>query len=122
MEEHPKRRWSKRLAALVVLTILVVGAGIAYAVWTVGGSGSGTATATSAAPLTTSVATTNAELYPGITGANLYLTVNNSNPFPVNVSSVNANGPAVADNPACVTTGVSFTTQATSQVIPANGS
>src|SRR5262245_5163696 len=97
MEEHPKRRWSKRLAALVVLKVLVVGAGIAYAVWTVGGSGTGTARATSALPLTTSVATPTAQLYPGITNSNLFLTVNNPNPFPVSVTSVNANGAAVPD-------------------------
>jgi P pilus assembly chaperone PapD len=70
--------------------------------------------------LTTSVATTSAQLYPGITGANLYLTVNNPNPFAVTVTSVNANGAAVPDAghaAGCVTTGVTFATQATSQTI-----
>ena len=110
----------------IFITVLVasIGVSVAFAAWTVGGSGTGTATATSAQPLTTSVATTSAALYPGISGANLYLTVNNPNPFPVSITSVNANGAAVADagHPACVTTGVSYTTQATAQTVPANGS
>jgi hypothetical protein len=123
--EPQKRRWSKRLVALAALTALTVGIGVAYAVWTVGGAGSGTATAPSAQPLTTSVATTSAQLYPGITGADLFLTVNNPNPFPVSVTSVNADGDAVPDAAhaaGCVSTGVTFTTQATAQTIPANGS
>ena len=62
-----------------------------------GGGGTGTATATSAQALTTSVATTTAALYPGITEANLYLKVNNPNPFAVTITSVNANGAAVPD-------------------------
>jgi hypothetical protein len=102
-----------------------VGVGVAFATWTVNGGGSGTATATSAIPLTTSVATTTAQLYPGISNANLYLTVINSNPFPVNITSVNANGAAAPDPghvPGCNTTGVTFTTQATSQTVPANSS
>jgi hypothetical protein len=125
MEVSRKRRWSKRLAALIVLTVLAAGAGVAFAVWTVGGGGSGTARATSALPLTTSVATPTAQLYPGIANSNLFLTVNNPNPFPVTVTSVNANGAAVPDAAhaaGCVTTGVTFATQATAQTIPANGS
>jgi hypothetical protein len=120
-----QRRWSKKILAFVLVSISALGIGVAFAAWTVGGGGTGTATATSAQNLTTSVATTTAQLYPGITGANLYLTVNNPNPFPVTVTSVNANGAAVPDAghaAGCVTTGVSFTTQATSQTIGANGS
>jgi hypothetical protein len=127
MEQHGngKRHWYKRWAVFLLVTTGALGAGVAFAVWTVGGSGTGTATATSAANLTTSVATTSAQLYPGISGANLYLTVNNPNPFPVTVTSVNANGAAVPDAghaAGCVTTGVTFTTQATSQTIGANAS
>ena len=127
MEQHDKggRRWTRKLAVFMLVMTGATGVGIAFAVWTVGGSGTGTATATSSANLTTSVATTTAQLYPGISGANLYLTVNNPNPFAVTVTSVNANGAAVPDvahAAGCVTTGVVFTTQATSQTIAANGS
>jgi hypothetical protein len=118
------QKWSKRTVVFAAVLVVALGIGVAFAAWTVGGGGTGTATATSAQPLTTSVATTTAELYPGITGANLYLTVNNPNPFDVTITSVNANGAAVPDagHPGCVTTGVTYTTQATSQVVPASGS
>jgi hypothetical protein len=120
-----RRRHRRRVAVFGTTVLLVVGAAAAFAAWTVGGGGSGSATATSAQNLTTSVATTTASLYPGITGANLALTVNNPNPFPVTITSVNANGAAVPDAAhaaACVTTGVSFATTATTKTIPANGS
>ena len=118
------RRARRRIVAIVVGTAGALAATAAFAAWTVGGGGTGTATATSASALTTSVATTTAALYPGITGANLYLTVNNPNPFPVAITSVNANGAAVPDagHPTCSTTGVSFTTTAVTQTVPASGS
>ena len=53
---------------VVIGTVGALAATAAFAAWTVGGGGTGTATATSAPPLTTSVATTTAALYPGITG------------------------------------------------------
>jgi hypothetical protein len=122
---NQKRKFGKKAAIFAATLITALGIGTAFGVWTVGGGGSGTATATSAQPLTTSVATTTAQLYPGITGANLYVTANNPNPFPVTITSVNANGAAVPDAghaAGCVTTGVSYATTATSQVVPANGS
>jgi hypothetical protein len=119
-----RRNHRRKVVVLAVSLAAAVGASAAFAAWTVGGGGNGTATATTAQNLTTSVATTTAALYPGITGADLYLTVNNPNPFPVAISSVNANGAATADagHPTCVTTGVSFTTTAVTQTIPASGS
>jgi hypothetical protein len=120
---RPTRRRRRKVAALIVGTVGVLAASTAFAAWTVGGGGTGTATATSSANLTTSVATTTAQLYPGITGADLYLTVNNPNPFPVAISSVNANGAATADagHATCVVTGVSYATTAVTQTVPANG-
>lgn len=119
-----RTRRSRKIVGLVVATTAALAASAAFAAWTVGGGGTGTATATSAQNLTTSVATTTAALYPGITGSNLYLTVNNPNPFPVAISSVNANGAATADagHPTCVTTGVTFSNTAVTQTVPANGS
>ncbi len=124
-EPQPRsRRRSRKLAVLALGVTAALGATAALAAWTVGGGGTGTATATSSQNLTTSVATTTAALYPGITGASLYLTVNNPNPFPVAITSVNANGAAVPDagHPTCVTTGVSYTTTAVTQTVPASGS
>lgn len=126
LEAAPRtpRRARRRVIAVVIGTAGALAATAAFAAWTVTGGGSGTATATSASALTTSVATTTAALYPGITGANLYLTVNNPNPFPVAITSVNANGAAVPDggHAACTTTGVTFTTTAVTQTVPASGS
>ena len=125
VERNRTGRWLKRIAVFLIVTIVALGIGAAFAAWTVNGGGSGTATATSALPLTTSVAATTAQLYPGISGANLYLTVNNPNPFPVTITSVNANGAAVPDPghvAGCVTTGVTYSTQTTSQTVAANSS
>lgn len=119
-----RRHRNRKLAIVALSATAVLGASAAFAAWTVGGGGTGTATATSSLNLTTSVATTTAALYPGITGASLYLTVNNPNPFAVAITSVNANGAATADagHPGCVTTGVSYTTTAVTRTVPANGS
>ncbi len=120
-----KRRRNRKIGVFTLVLVVAFGAAAAFAAWTVGGGGSGTATAVSAQSLTTSTATTTAALYPGITGANLYLTVNNSNAFPVTITSVNANGAAVPDSghaAGCVTTGVTYATTATSKIVPASGS
>ena len=121
----PRRhRTGRKVAVVAAGAVVALAASAAFAAWTVGGGGTGTATATSAQNLTTSVATTTAALYPGITGADLYLTVNNPNPFAVTITSVNANGAATADagHPTCVTTGVTSTTTAVSETVPAAGS
>jgi hypothetical protein len=118
-----RKRRRTRAVVFVAVAVAAFGAAAAFAAWTVGGGGSGTATAVNAQSLTTSTATTTAALYPGITGANLYLTVNNTNPFPVTITSVNANGAAVPDggHTGCVVTGVSYATTATTKTVPANG-
>jgi hypothetical protein len=120
-----RKRRRTRAVVFVAVAVAAFGAAAAFAAWQVGGGGSGTTTAVSAQNLTTSAATTTAALYPGITGANLYLTVNNTNPFPVTITSVNTNGAAVPDAAhasGCVTTGVSYATTATTKTVPANGS
>ncbi len=121
----PRRhRTGRKVAVLAIGAVGALAASAAFAAWTVGGGGTGTASATSSQNLTTSVATTTAALYPGVTGSDLYLTVNNPNPFAVTITSVNANGAATADagHASCVTTGVTYTTTAVSEVVPASGS
>jgi hypothetical protein len=123
MEQKRTRRWSKRIVVFMVATMVALGVGVAFAAWNVSGNGNGSATATSALALTASPATTTAQLYPGITGANLYVTVGNPNPFQVTVTSVAPNGPATADalHAACSVTGVTFTTTTVSQIVSAGG-
>jgi hypothetical protein len=107
-----------------VATLAALGIGVAFAQWTVNGGGSGSATALSAQNLTTITATTTAQLYPGITNANLYLDVQNPNPFPVTITGVHGNGTITPDSThasGCVTTGVTFTDQTgLSQSVAAN--
>ena len=104
-----RRRRHRRIAAFVAVSVAAFGGAAAFAAWTVGGGGSGTATAVSAQNLTTGTAATTAALLPGHLGrGNLSLSVNNPNPFPVTITSVNADGAAVPDAThasGCVTTG-----------------
>jgi hypothetical protein len=79
----------KRVVGLAVSAaagLLVAGA-VAYAAWTVNGSGTGTASATSAVALTLSAGSPQSSLYPG-GSADVATSVQNSNPFPVHVSSI----------------------------------
>src|SRR5829696_500353 len=76
----------------------MLASGVAWAAWTADGTGSGYAKATTAEALTTSdaSASTVAQLYPGGTG-DVKVTINNSNDYPVNVTSITGNGAITAD-------------------------
>jgi|SRR5690242_9547217 hypothetical protein len=118
------------LAVSAVLGVAVAGAA-AYAAWTVNGSGSGTASATSAVALTLSAGSPQSSLYPG-GSADVDTSVQNSNPFPVHVSSVaidttqGTNGfSADAGHANCNLSSLSFTTATNGGSgwdIPANSS
>ena len=98
--------------------------GVAWAAWTADGTGNGYAKATTAEVLTTDdvSATTVAQLYPGGTG-DVKLTINNTNDYPVRVTSIAGNGTITADtgHAGCTTTGVSFTDQTGTWDVAANG-
>jgi hypothetical protein len=108
------------------VTLLVLGVvGLVYAAWTATGTGNGYAKAQSAQALTTVdvSATTGATLYPGATG-NVKISINNPNPYPVEVTSITGNGTITPDSghPGCTTTGVTFTDQTGLTIdVPANG-
>jgi hypothetical protein len=92
---------------LVAGTIAI--SGVAFAAWTSRGEGEGSATALRAVDLSTSVATPVAGLYPG-GSADLSITVNNPNPYPVSVTVIEpdtAEGITV-DGPGCEPENVSF--------------
>ena len=80
------RTRATRAIAAAAAGLLIAGA-VAYAAWTVNGSGSGSASATSVVPLTLTSGTPASPLYPGASG-DVDTTLNNSNPFPVHVSSI----------------------------------
>jgi hypothetical protein len=84
----------KKIAAAVAVTAVVVGGGAAYAVWTSpSGTGSGNATGYTATAGNVTSATTNGnssdatDLYPGSSVTNT-ITVTNTNPYPVKVTSI----------------------------------
>jgi hypothetical protein len=102
----------------------LMASGIAWAAWTANGTGEGYTKATTAVALTTDdvSATTVGQLYPGGSG-DVKLTINNPNPYPVQVTSITGNGTIVADSghAGCTTTGVSFANQTGTWNVAANG-
>ncbi|MFI5564272.1 hypothetical protein ACIA2T_33695 [Amycolatopsis japonica] len=125
-------RLRPRHAAVVVATITVtMGGGIAVAAWTSSGSGEATAKAgTATAPTTGSVpgsAVTEGLLYPDGPAGTAKILVHNPNPYPVKVTTVNADvtaPTASGGTGTCVTTGVSWNNRTLSggNAVPANGS
>jgi hypothetical protein len=96
--------------ALLSLAI-ALGAAVAFASWTVNGGGTGAAQATSAQNLVVSNAAPTAQLYPGFTGGDLYITVNNPNPFQVTINRVDPTAGTIGVTGSvgtCSDTGVSF--------------
>jgi hypothetical protein len=117
-----------RIRHALVATGVIAGtafvSNIAFAAWTSSGTGSGSAQATSAVALTTTAATTSAQLFPGGSG-DLKITVKNDNGYPVRVTDVTGSGTITSDKgSACdASTGVSFTDQHGQALdIPANTS
>ncbi len=123
------KRVARRLLMLIVAMVAAFAVTVAMAAWLAGGTGNGYAKADAAKALTTSPvsgsAITSGLLYPGGTG-DVKLTINNPNPYPVEVTSI-AQTPsstitASGGSGTCTTTGVSFTDQTGNWVVPANGS
>lgn len=110
------------VAALVVTGAL--GMGVAFAAWLATGGGTGQAEAVTAQVLTATPNTPAAAgLYPGRTGANVYVKITNPNPYPVSVTSISQDGAitTVSGDSLCdASTGVSFTTQTGPYAVPAN--
>jgi hypothetical protein len=101
------RRKLTLLGAVMALFLL---GSVVFAAWLVTGEGNGAAQATSADDLVVASGSTTADLYPGSDG-DVELTIENPNPFDVEVSSIVGNGPVTSGAPGCSTTGVSFTDQ-----------
>ena len=100
-----KRR--TKVAGAVTLTVVLLGGGIAGALWSASGNGPGQARAVTAQTLTVSAATGAADLYPGFTGGDAFFTVTNANPYPVTFASMTA-GAVTSSNPAgCPSSNVS---------------
>jgi len=115
-----------RLAIALALVAVIIAGGATFGSWAVGSDpGNGYAKATTATNLTFNnvSGTTVAQLYPGGNG-DVKVSVNNPNPFPVTITAVNASGGAITSDKgaACdASTGVTYTNQTVSQVVPAGG-
>ncbi|MCU1588668.1 MAG: hypothetical protein JWN31_2161 [Frankiales bacterium] len=114
---------TRRVAALVVVALLLVlgSATASYAYFRTNGSGTGTvATAGSASPVTvTTNATVTRLLQPGGT-ADLIITVTNPNAFAVSITSVTSGGAVTAASGigSCTTTGVTAAVPAADLPLP----
>jgi hypothetical protein len=96
-----------KVAGAIALSVIVVGGGIAGALWSAGGSGSGEATAVTAQTLTVSAATGAADLYPGFTGGDAFFTVTNPNPYPVTFTAMTAGAITSSSPGGCPSSNVS---------------
>lgn len=107
------RKFAKRLTVTSVAIGAIMVASVAFAAWTVSGSGTGSAKATSAVALTATGVTPTADLYPGKTNGDAKLTIDNTNPFDVEVTDIARSGAITSSaGGACnADTGVTFTDQ-----------
>ena len=109
-----RNRVVKKKVAVLTITASLAAVGLVYAAWTTNGTGSGYAKAGTAQALTTVdvSASTDATLYPGVSG-DVKLKIRNPNPYSVTVTAVSGNGSVTPDagHSGCSPTGVSFTNQ-----------
>jgi hypothetical protein len=102
----------RKVPVIIATTVatLGIGTGVAFAVWTVGGSGTGGAAATVANNLTVTAMTPTgpaASLYPGGPAAPAYFTVANPNPFAVTITGLSWGTPTSTNTTSCPSANVS---------------
>jgi hypothetical protein len=90
----------KLLVALVGVAVLVLG-GIAYALWNATGEGTGRATARTAIDIDVVARSGAADLYPGFTEGDIFFTLDNDNPYPVNFDEFTVNEITSSDPTNC---------------------
>lgn len=94
------RRFRRKAAAGGAALAIGFVSTVVLAEWLANGTGEGFARATEAQALTTEDVDPAGTLYPGGTG-DLVVTIGNSNPFAVSVTSVTGDGPITSDVPTC---------------------
>jgi hypothetical protein len=95
-----------KIAGTLAVGVMLLGGGIAGALWSANGGGPGQAKALTANTLTVSAATGAADLYPGFSGGDAFFTITNSNPYGVTFASMTA-GAVTSSNPSgCPSTNV----------------
>jgi len=118
-----KKVW---IAIAAVPAMALAGTGIAFAAWTLSGSGSGTAGAAGTQNLVIAgVNPAAGSLFPGGPAAPVDLTIDNPNPYPVNVTSITWGAPSSPNTGLCASNQLSIDAGATPSssvnfTIPAN--
>jgi hypothetical protein len=118
----------RKVPVIIATTVatLGIGTGVAFAVWTVGGSGSGSGAATIANSLTITALTPTgaaASLYPGGPAGSVYFQVANPNPFAVTITGLSWGTPISTNTTSCPSANISLDAGAPTTVsisIPAN--
>jgi hypothetical protein len=101
-----KKVW---IAVAAVPAVVLAGTGVAFAAWTLSGTGSGTALSAGTTGLIVAGVTPAAgTLFPSGPAAPVDLTINNPNPYPVNVTSITWGSVSPANTGACAATNVSI--------------
>jgi hypothetical protein len=101
-----KKTW---IGIAAVPLALLVGTGIALAAWTVSGSGSGTAAGAGTQSLVIAgVAPAVGSLFPGGPAGSVDLTIDNPNPYPVNVTSITWGAPNSPNTALCANNNLSI--------------
>lgn len=83
-----------------IVAALLIGGGVAAALWSATGVGTGSAKATSAQQATVNAVTGTADLYPGNANGDVFFTVTNPNPYPITFTSMTA-GTITSATPGC---------------------
>ncbi len=102
-----KKLW---MAVAAVPFAVLIGTGVAYATWSASGSGSGSGRALTAQSLVvTAVAPgpLGASMYPGGPAGWVYLTIQNPNPYGVNISGLSWGTPTSGDGTDCPNSNIS---------------
>lgn len=90
----------RKVGVAGIVAALLLGGGVATALWTATGVGTGTAKATSAQQATVNAVTGTADLYPGNTNGDVFFTVTNPNPYPITFTSMTP-GTITSATPGC---------------------
>ncbi|MDQ3770976.1 MAG: hypothetical protein M3343_02660 [Actinomycetota bacterium] len=104
------RRYGRKLSLVgATLAVFLIGS-VVFAAWLVTGTGNGAAQATTADDLVVTAGSTTGDLFPGADG-DVKLSIENPNPFDVDVKTIVGDGAITSAAPGCTTTGVSFADQ-----------
>lgn len=109
----------RRVAVAAVVAFAVIGVGVAYAAWTATGSGSGAGRALTAQAVTVNPVNPGAAaaaLYPGGPAGWVYFTINNPNPYSVNITHLSWGTPTSSDTANCPSANVSVDASAPTTV------